>query len=102
MEHTVLVTQHMHTFHQEQKLEQYQELTQTVQHSLIQTMPLVARKLIKSRGLYGLFLKPIIDMNQEQQCFKIQAVLDIVYISQDVEQPTHILMEPAVLTKEEF
>jgi hypothetical protein len=41
-------------------------------------------------------------MNQERQCFKIQAVPDIVYISQDVEQQQLLLMEAVVLIKEEF
>jgi hypothetical protein len=100
--HTVLVMQHMHIFQQEQKLEQSQELMPVAIHSHIPNMLLVARKPISCRGLDGPRLKLIIDMNQEQQCFKIQAVLDIVYISQDVEQPTHILMGVAALTKKEF
>jgi hypothetical protein len=54
---------------------------------------LAAKKFINCRGLDGHHLKLIIDMNQEQQCFKMQTVLDIVYMIQDVEQPTHLLME---------
>ena len=86
MGHTVLATHPIHTIHQEQKPEQFQELTQTVNRFHIQNLLLAARKLISCRGLDGPRLKLTIDMNQEQQCFKIKAVPDIVSMSQDVEQ----------------
>ncbi len=86
MGHTVLATHLIHTIHQEQKPEQFQELIQTVNRSHIQNPLLAARKLISCRGLHGPPLRLILDMNQEQQCSKIQAVPDFVCTSQDVEQ----------------
>jgi hypothetical protein len=75
MEHIVLAMLHMQFIHQEQKLGQFQEEIQTVNHFHIPNLRPVAKTFVML-GLHGIYCLATIDMNEEEDFVNTKTVVE--------------------------